>query len=127
MKHSVKKSNVNEIERYISDFEGKTKEQLLKMREIISACIPEADEVISYGMPAYKINKVLVYYAGYDKHIGFYPTPSAIIAFEKELAGYKTSKGAIQFQLDKALPKTLIAKIVAFRKKEDRELVKKSQ
>ncbi len=121
------KPGMNEIERYINNFEGKTREQLLKMREIISTCIPEAEEVISYAMPAYKINKVLVYYAGYDKHIGFYPTPSAIAAFEKELSKYKTSKGAIQFPLDKSLPKSLIAKIVAYRKKEDRQFDKKSK
>lgn len=125
MSNSGKKSGVNEIDRYINNFEGKTREQLLKMREIIRACIPEAEELISYAMPAFKINKVLVYYAGYNKHIGFYPTPSAITAFEKELADYKTSKGAVQFPIDKALPKTLIAKMVAYRKKEDQVYAKK--
>lgn len=88
------------------------------MRSIITSVIPEADEVISYGMPALKTKKVLVYFAAFNNHIGFYPTASGIKAFEKELKPYKHSRGAIQFPLDQPLPADLIKRITIFRKKE---------
>ena len=72
-------------------------------------------------MPAFKLHGVLVYYAGYKNHIGFYPTGSAITAFEKELSGYKTSKGTVQFPLETSLPLPLITRIVKFRVKENLE------
>ena len=82
---------------------------------------PGAEELISYNMPAFKLHGVLVYYAGYKNHIGFYPTGSAITAFEKELSGYKTSKGTVQFPLETSLPLPLITRIVKFRVKENLE------
>ena len=108
-----------DIDDYISWFEGDVKTKLEEIRTIIRKAAPAATETISYSMPAFKINKVLVYFAGYDHHIGFYPTPSAIEKFAKELAGYTTSKGAVQFPIDKALPKQLIKDMVSFRIKED--------
>ena len=85
------------------------------LRLAIKQVAPEATETISYGMPVFKLKKDLVYYALNKKHIGFYPTPNPIEYFKKELEPYKTSKGAIQFPIDKPLPLTLIKKIVQFR------------
>ena len=92
------------------------------LRQAIIDVAPEVEEVISYNMPAFKQNKVLVYYAVNKNHIGFYPTPSPILHFQKELKPYKTSKGAIQFPLDQPLPIDLIQKIVKFRIKEDKNI-----
>ena len=108
-----------DIDDYISWFEGDVKKQLEEIRTIIHKAAPAATETISYSMPAFKMNKVLVYFAGYNHHIGFYPTPSAIVKFAKELSGYATSKGAVQFPIDQALPKQLIQDMVTFRIKED--------
>jgi uncharacterized protein YdhG (YjbR/CyaY superfamily) len=108
----------NEIDKYISTFPKDTQVILEKMRAIIMKAAPTAEEVISYKMPAYKLNRVLVYFAAYKNHIGLYPTASGIKAFEGELTNYKWSKGAIQFPLDKPLPIGLITKIVKFKVKE---------
>lgn len=97
------------------------------IRAAIKKAAPKSTEVISYGMPAFKQNKVLVYFAAGKNHIGFYPTPNPIIIFSKELEGYKTSKGAIQFPLDKKIPLNLVSKITKFRVKEDLELFKSKQ
>jgi uncharacterized protein YdhG (YjbR/CyaY superfamily) len=92
------------------------------IRTAIKQAAPKAEELISYNMPAYRLNGVLVYFAAYNKHIGFYPAgKSAIDAFADELEGYKTSKGAIQFPLDRPIPKTLVKNIVKFRIKENNE------
>ena len=91
------------------------------LRETILQAAPKAEEVISYNMPAFKLKKVLVYYAAHKEHIGFYPTSSPIKFFKDELAKYKTSKGAIQCPIDKRLPTTLIKKIVTFRVQETLE------
>lgn len=90
------------------------------MRSVIQKAAPKATEVISYGMPAFKQNKVLVWYAAYSRHIGFYPTPEVITAFKDQLSSYKTSKGAVQFPLDAPLPTALIKKMVAYRLKQDK-------
>lgn len=78
-------------------------------------------------MPAYKLNGMLVYFAGYSKHIGFYPTGSGIAHFQKELAGYKGAKGSVQFPIDKPLPVTLISKMVKHRVKENLAKLKKAK
>ncbi len=106
------------LEDYTTFLPANVKEKLEQLRNIIKNVLPEANEVISYGMPAFKQGKVLVYYAGYKNHIGFYPTSKPIIHFEKELLKYKTSKGAIHFPLDKPLPVKLIEKIVKYRLQE---------
>jgi uncharacterized protein YdhG (YjbR/CyaY superfamily) len=92
---------------------------LEQLRHAIKQAAPTASETISYGMPAFKQNKVLVYYALNKKHLGFYPTPNAIEQFAQELKEFKTSKGAIQFPLDKPLPIPLIQDMVKFRVEED--------
>jgi len=104
---------------YLSAFPAATRRILQEVRQTIKKAAPQAEEVISYNMPAFKLHGVLVYYAGYQKHIGFYPTPSAIKAFQKELAQYESSKGAVQFPIDEAMPVELITKIVQFRVREN--------
>jgi uncharacterized protein YdhG (YjbR/CyaY superfamily) len=89
--------------------------KLQSIRETILSAVPKAKEVISYHMPAIRTSEVLVYYASAKKHIGFYPNSKPIQVFKKELALYKTSKGAIQFPLDEPLPLDLIRDITIFR------------
>jgi len=117
----------NSIEEYISSFPKETQALLEQVRETIRKAAPTASEVISYQMPAYKLNGILVWFAAYSKHIGFYPGASGIEAFKKELSIYKGAKGSVQFPLDKPLPLELISKIVLFRIHENpqREKAKK--
>ncbi len=109
------------IDEYHASFPAGVRQTLEQLRETIRLAAPGATETISYGMPAFRQNKVLVYYAVHKEHIGFYPTPGPIVHFRQELAPYKTSKGAIQFPVGKPLPLALIKKIVEFRIKEDRK------
>ena len=95
-----------------------------KLRRTIRQAAPKAEEVISYNMPAFKFNGMLVWYAAYKKHIGLYPKASGIAAFKKELTAYKTSKGAIQFPIEKGIPVDLVKKIVKFRLKENEQTQK---
>jgi uncharacterized protein YdhG (YjbR/CyaY superfamily) len=112
------------VEQYLSVFPASTKRLLKQMRETIKAAAPQAEEVISYNMPAFKQEGALVYYAGYKGHIGFYPVSSGIAAFKAELDGYQVSKGTIRLPLDEPLPLKLITKIVKFRVKENLEKAK---
>lgn len=113
-------SNVDE---YLQQFEDETLEHLHTMRKLIRETAPEAEESISYGMPAYKFNgKPLVYFAGYKSHIGFYATPTGHEAFAKELSKYKQGKGSVQFPLNEPLPVKLITEIVKFRLAENTAL-----
>nr|WP_199158399.1 DUF1801 domain-containing protein [Pedobacter sp. ASV2] len=107
------------FEEYVFQFPIETQVILDQVRTAIKKAAPNAEEVISYGMPAFKQNGILVYFAAYKKHIGFYPMPASLIAFKEELSNYKSSKGAVQFPIDKPMPLALIAKIVKFRMKED--------
>ena len=118
MESGIKFKTVNE---YHSTFPPGTRKKLKDMNAAIKKAAPGAEELISYNMPAFKLHGVLVYYAGYKNHIGFYPTGSAITAFEKELSGYKTLKGTVQFPLETSLPLPLITRIVKFRVKENLE------
>jgi len=115
------------IDQYIANFPIETQKLLQQIRETIHKAVPEAKEVISYGMPAFKQNTVLVYFAGYAKHIGFYPTGSGIEAFKEEFAQYKWSKGAVQFPLNKPLPLDLITRITKFKAERDLEKAKKKK
>jgi uncharacterized protein YdhG (YjbR/CyaY superfamily) len=103
------------VDEYHSNFSVDVRQKLDQLRRAIKNAAPESEEVISYNMPAFKLNKVLVYYAASKKHIGFYPTPAPIEVFKNDLTNYKTSKGAIQFPLDKTIPISLVKKIVKFR------------
>ncbi|OQB74825.1 MAG: hypothetical protein BWX90_00171 [bacterium ADurb.Bin132] len=121
MQNSEKPKNIDE---YISSFPDETRLLLEKMREVIKSAAPEAKEVISYQMPAFKLDSVLVYFAAHKNHIGFYPTSSPIVVFKKELLPYKQSKGAIQFPFDRPIPFDIVKKIVEFRVEEDRQEAK---
>lgn len=112
---------VKDIDTYIALQPIEMRERLELMRYTISSAAPKAEEVISYGMPAFKYHGMLVYFAAFKKHIGFYALPSGHKTFEKELAGYKQGKGSVQFPLDKPLPIQLIKKMVKFRVKENIE------
>lgn len=100
---------------YLADFDGLAKQRLKELRAIIIETIPDAEEVISYNMPAYKQEKMICFYAGYKNHIGFYPTPGPLAALAEKLIKYKTSKGAIQFPLDQPIPKTLVKQLIKHR------------
>jgi uncharacterized protein YdhG (YjbR/CyaY superfamily) len=120
MKESTSPKNIDD---YIAGFPEKTQLLLHQLRATIREAAPMAEEVISYQMPAYKWDGILVYFAGYNNHIGFYPGVSGIQAFINELSSYRTSKGTIQLPIDKPIPTDLIKRIVAFRLKEKMEKV----
>ncbi len=107
------------IDEYIADFPEDIQKKLMKIRTAIKKAAPAAEEKISYGMPAFGMKGILVYFAAFKNHIGFFPTSSGVEAFKKELTGLKNSKGAIQFPLNKPLPIKLITRIVNFRIKEN--------
>jgi uncharacterized protein YdhG (YjbR/CyaY superfamily) len=115
----------NDIDSYISGFPEQTRGMLEQLRATIKLAAPEASEVISYGMPAYKQNGILVYFAAYKNHIGFYPTASGIEAFKPELSSFQSSKGTIHFPLDKPLPLELVTKIVRYRISQRMQNIKK--
>lgn len=110
-----------DINSYIAEQVPDVRERLELIRQAIKTTVPKAEEVISYGMPAFKYHGMLVYFAAFKNHIGFYALPSGNAAFQKELSVYKQGKGSIQFPLDKPLPLTLIKKIVKYRVKENLE------
>lgn len=107
------------IRSYIASQPKLVKPVLKEMYMLVRAAAPKATEAIKYGMPTFVGNKNLVHFAGMKNHLGFYPTPSALREFQKELAAFSTSKGCIRFTYDKPLPRALITKIVKFRVKED--------
>lgn len=109
------KTTYETIDEYILMFSPEIQEILNKLREVIKASAPDAEEKISYQMPTFTLYGNLVHFAACKNHIGFYPTPSGIIAFEEELSVYKGSKGSIQFPLTQPLPYDLVRKIVKFR------------
>lgn len=115
----TKAAKPTSVDEYISDFEPELQKKLEQIRQTIQKAAPAAEEMISYGMPAYKYHGVLVYFAGYKNHIGFYATPTGHEAFKNELSVYKEGKGSVQFPLDEALPLSLVSKIVKFRVKEN--------
>lgn len=108
------------VDQYLSTFPPSTKKLLQQIRATIKKSAPEAQEGIGYNMPAYKQEGVLVYFAGYKGHIGFYPVSSAIREFEKELSAYEGSKGTVRFPLDKPLPLDLISRMVKYRVAENK-------
>jgi uncharacterized protein YdhG (YjbR/CyaY superfamily) len=112
------------VDEYFSTFPASTQTILKTMRKTVKEAAPDAEELISYNMPAYKLNGILVYYAAYKNHIGFYPTSLGIKAFQKELSGYLWAKGSVQFPIDKPLPLTLISKIVKSRVKDNQHEMK---
>ena len=115
------KKSINSIDEYIAQFPEDVQKKLKELRAVIKAVAPDAVEKISYQMPAFALKGNLVYFAAFKNHIGFYPAPKGIQAFEKELSVYEGSKGAVRFPIDKSLPLELISKIVKFRVAENLE------
>jgi uncharacterized protein YdhG (YjbR/CyaY superfamily) len=109
------------VDEYIATFPQDIQLRLEQMRQAIKKAAPAAEELISYQMPAYKYHGVLVYFAGYKNHIGFYATPTGHDTFKKELAVYKKGKGSVQFLHEQPLPLALISRIVKFRMKANLE------
>jgi uncharacterized protein YdhG (YjbR/CyaY superfamily) len=107
------------VDGYIRSFPRSVQVKLRAMRAAIREAAPEAVEKISYGMPCFFLRGNLVYFAAFSRHIGFYPTASGVAHFQKEISGYRSSKGAIQIPLDEPLPIDLIQKITRFRVKEN--------
>lgn len=116
------------VDEYIMQFPVEVQDMLKKLRVVIKEAAPEAEETISYQMPAFSLNGTLVYFAAWRNHIGFYPTSSGMNAFKEELSQYKGTKSSIHFPLTKPLPNELIRKIVKFRvaenKKKDQDKIK---
>ena len=125
LKNKGKEEAPKSIDEYIAAFPEGIQDKLEEIRRAIREEAPDAKEVISYGMPAFKRNHVLVYFAAHKTHIGLYPTSSGISQFKRELSGYKQSKGAVQFPLDRETPIDLVRRIVRSRVVEDQELGKK--
>jgi len=107
------------IDEYIAGFPPEVQAILQKIRLTIKKAAPDAEETISYQMPTFTLHGNLVHFAAFKKHIGFYPVPTGIEQFKKELAAYTSGKGSVQFPLDQPIPYSLISKIVKFRVKEN--------
>ena len=107
------------MDEYIGTYPKNVQDILQKLRQTIRKAAPKAEEAISYQIPTFKLNGNLVHFAAFKNHIGFYPTPSAIKAFKKELSPYKGAKGSVQFPIDKPVPYDLVREIVIFRVKEN--------
>lgn len=111
---------MDSVNEYIQSFPKETQEHLEQIRATIQQAAPEAEESISYAMPAYKLHgRPLVYFAAFKNHIGFYATPSGHSEFAEELAKYKQGKGSVQFPLDQPMPLDLIGRMVQFRAAEN--------
>src|ERR1700704_430722 len=117
-----KKAKRESISGYIKAAPKETQDKLRQMHACIRAAAPGATEGLKWGMPAFSYKRILVTFAVFTHHIGCYPSPSAVKAFEKDLSKYKTAKGSIQFPLDKPLPLSLIRKITQFRVRESLEV-----
>jgi len=113
------RSTATSIDEYIAELPSETQKVLEELRALIKAAAPDATETISYAMPTFDLNgHHLVHFAGYEKHIGFYPAPSGIEAFKEELKPFKSGKGSAQFPLGRPLPTDLIRRIVELRVEE---------
>lgn len=113
------------IDEYIARFPKEIQQLLEEVRATVHKAAPAAKEAIKYAIPTFTLNGNLVHFAAFKNHIGFYPTPSGIDAFKKELSVYQSAKGSVQFPIDKRLPLTLIGRMVKFRVQKNRETVKK--
>lgn len=103
------------IDTYINSFPEEVQEILRKIRHMVREAAPDAEEAIKYQIPTFVLGENLVHFAAFEKHIGLYPTPSAIERFKEELSGFKSAKGSVQFPLDSPIPYVLIKRIVKFR------------
>ncbi|HHY87664.1 MAG TPA: hypothetical protein GYA06_01915 [Chloroflexi bacterium] len=114
------------VAEYIAQFPPEVQQILNTLRKMVNEIAPEAEERISYGMPGYYYHGPLVYFAAHRNHIGFYPTPSGIEAFEKELAEYRNAKGSVQFPYKKPMPYDLMRRIIEYRLAENLQNKKKA-
>lgn len=121
------KQKVQTIDAYIAMFPKEVQEKLQVLREVIHEAAPDAEENISYQMPTFVLHGNLVHFAAYEKHLGFYPAPSGISAFQTQLSNYKWAKGSVQFPLHEPLPTELIREIVKFRVTENRQRVQQKR
>jgi uncharacterized protein YdhG (YjbR/CyaY superfamily) len=112
------------IDEYIAEHSLEVRQILEEIRTVISKAAPQATEDIKYGLPTFVFHGNLVHFGAFKSHIGFYPTPTAIDMFKKELSSYEVGKGTIQFPVDRPIPFALIGKIVKFRVKENAEKAK---
>ena len=115
----AERTNSNNIDEYIAGFPPQVQEILQKIRQTIHEAAPEAQETINYAIPTFTLKGNLVHFAAFEKHIGFYPTPSGIERFKEELSAYESAKGSVQFPLDRPIPYDLISTIVKFRVQEN--------
>ncbi len=113
------RTQVKTVDEYIASFPKNVQDILEQLRCVIKESAPLAEETISYRMPAFKLNGNLVYFAAYKNHIGFYPTPSGIVAFKKDLSPFKQARGSVQFPIDTPIPFDIIRKIVHYRVNEN--------
>ena len=120
----MKATTPKNIDEYIAAYPEDVQARLQELRATIHKAAPDAEETISYKMPTFKLNGNLVYFAAFKDHIGFYPIPTGIEAFEKELSPYKQGRGSVQFPLDEPLPLKLVTRIVKFRAKENAQHAK---
>ncbi len=121
----MEEGKIQSIDAYILNCPAEIQETLETLRRFIKEAVPDAEEKISYQMPTFTLGgQNLVHFAAFKKHIGFYPTPSGIDAFQSELSEYKGAKGSVQFPIGKPLPYELIGKIVKYRVA---EVVKKAE
>jgi uncharacterized protein YdhG (YjbR/CyaY superfamily) len=117
-KAKPKKTKPTNVEEYIANAPKEVQKKLRELRACIRAAAPGSKETLKWGMPAFSYKRILVTFKAFKKHIGFYPTPSAVAAFANDLMKYKTASASIQFPLDKPLPLTLIGNITSFRVQE---------
>lgn len=121
-------AQANLIDTYIADFPVDVQQMLQELRALIAAAAPDATETISYAIPTFDLNgRHLVHFGGFAKHVGFYPVPSGMVAFEEELSQYKRGKGSVQFPIGEPLPADLIRRIVEFRVEENMRKVPKAK
>lgn len=111
----MEQTKTTTIDAYIAAFPVDKQEVLSRIRKLVKDCAPEATEAMAYGIPTFRLHGNLVHFAAFKGHLGFYPSPSAILAFEKELKAYKTAKGTVQFPWDHPIPYNLIGSMVRFR------------
>lgn len=119
------KKEYGDIDDYIRGFSPDVRKKLMEIRNLIKKMVPDAEEKISYRMPAFFLNGNLVYFGAFEDHISFFPTSSGIAAFKSEISAYKHAKGTVQLPLDKPIPIELIRRIVEFRVKENRNKLKR--
>lgn len=120
----MKMTQAATVDAYIAGFPEDVQKKLKEIRSTIKKAIPKAEEAIKYGIPTYVLQGNVVHFGGFKTHVGFYPAPSGIVAFKKELSVYEGSKGAIKFPFDQPLPTALIARITKFRALENQSKAK---